>query len=353
MIEYNKEFVSFEKKKSKKRTLNDEKIPNKTFIRDNYLSFDNMKNKNIKKRRPRKSLEDHNIEEKHFEKLLKEENEEINNIKKRKIKNDIFESNGDVESNASEKHDLYSNNDFEKALCTVFVGNLPISVVSSKNIYREFKTKFLEFGKIKSIRFRSIAFSTFLPRKIAYIQKKFHSKRNVVNAYIVYETKESSEKALALNGVVFLDRHLRVDSVAYPTPHAPKRSVFIGNLSFNAQEEELWSYFAHCGEIEFVRIVRDNKTNVGKGFAYVQFKNWESIDQALLLHDKETPCGRKLRVIRAKNISKRKLKPEYGEKNKTLNTKNFKDMSKKYIRYNIQKKDFDKNNHTKLIILKY
>jgi nucleolar protein 12 len=47
-------------------------------------------------------------------------------------------------------------------------------------------------------------------------------------------------------------------------------------LSFDAQEEELWLYFESCGEIENVRIVRDNKTNVGKGFAFVQFKASEN-----------------------------------------------------------------------------
>ncbi|KAG5439345.1 hypothetical protein PCK2_000843 [Pneumocystis canis] len=178
----------------------------------------------------------------------------------------------------------------------------------------------LIFGKIKSIRFRSIAFSELLPRKIAYIQKKFHSKRDILNAYIVYETRKSSEDALVLNGTLFLDRHIRVDSIAHPTPHVPKRSIFIGNLSFNAQEEQLWSHFSHCGEIEFVRIVRDNKTNIGKGFAYVQFKNQESIDEALLLHNIKGPCGRLLRVVRAKNIIKR---PELGYK-ETNNNSNIK-----------------------------
>jgi len=51
-----------------------------------------------------------------------------------------------------------------------------------------------------------------------------------------------------------------------------KRSVFVGNLPFDVQDEDVWNTFERCGEIEFVRIVRDKKTNVGKGFGYVQFK---------------------------------------------------------------------------------
>ena len=54
--------------------------------------------------------------------------------------------------------------------------------------------------------------------------------------------------------------------------HDHKRSVFVGNLPFDVQDEDLYTHFARCGDIEFVRVVRDKKTNIGKGFGYVQFK---------------------------------------------------------------------------------
>ena len=97
-----------------------------------------------------------------------------------------------------------------------------------------------------------------------------------MNAYLVYETKEAARGALKLNGTVVLDRHIRVDSVAHPAKHDTHRSVFIGNLDFEAQEEGLWRHFGSCGTIEYVRVVRDCATNVGKGFAYVQFEVRES-----------------------------------------------------------------------------
>ena len=37
-------------------------------------------------------------------------------------------------------------------------------------------------------------------------------------------------------------------------------------------DEQLRETFAHCGQIESVRIVRDQKTRMGKGFGFVQFK---------------------------------------------------------------------------------
>jgi nucleolar protein 12 len=115
------------------------------------------------------------------------------------------------------------------------------------------------------------AFSELLPRKAAFISGKLHPERDVVNAYIVYTDKASAEKALEMNAQIFHEKHLRVDNAATPKNHDRKKSVFIGNLPFDAQEEELWEFFKECGDIENVRIVRDAKTNIGKGIAYVQF----------------------------------------------------------------------------------
>jgi len=42
-------------------------------------------------------------------------------------------------------------------------------------------------------------------------------------------------------------------------------------------ENDVWSHFEDCGEIENVRIIRDNKTGTGKGIGYVQFQVSEII----------------------------------------------------------------------------
>ncbi|EMR11664.1 hypothetical protein PNEG_00102 [Pneumocystis murina B123] len=348
-------FIWFnEKNREKKRSNEDKKTSNRFFMENNIINLDDKIDEKIRKRkRRRRSFEDLNIEERYFKKLLKDENEnekEDNIKKKEKNENIICKFDSNNKQNSLEKKEIDLDESLKKDLSTIFVGNLPLSIISLKSDYKTFKTKFSEFGKIKSIRFRSIAFSEFLPKKIAYIQRKFHPKRDMVNAYIVYETEESSKNALVLNGTLLLNRHIRVDSVAYPTPHVSKRSIFIGNLSFDAQEEQLWSYFGQCGEIEFVRIVRNSKTNVGKGFAYVQFINQESIDEALLLHDKKGPFNRKLRIVRAKNISKRKSKSKYEEITKDLNTKSSNEnLTEKTTQINIQKAPLNKRKTQKLI----
>ena len=218
--------------------------------------------------------------------------------------------------------------ELEKASRTLFVGNITTDVITSKQTYKEFKALFSGEAplRVESIRFRSISFDEPLPRKVAFVKQKLHSLRDAVNAYVVFSNSSGTQLqhlVSRLNGTVFKNRHLRVDSVTHPAPHSNTRSVFIGNLDFEEDEESLWRHFGKCGAIEYVRIVRDSKTNIGKGFAYVQFKELESVSKALLLNGKvmvsvhandhkggnsSKRWSRELRVTRCRNVRKKDIK---------------------------------------------
>ncbi|KAJ3325138.1 Nucleolar protein 12 [Boothiomyces sp. JEL0866] len=180
----------------------------------------------------------------------------------------------------------------EKNERTIFVGNLPVTVIE-KEPTKDLQKLFSQFGKLESIRFRSIAFSEKLPRKQAFIAKKLHDKRESLNAYIVFKESGPAKKALSLNGCVFMDHHIRVDIAEkkQEKQRDSKRCVFIGNLPFDIADEQVWKFFEDIGEI-------DRKTNVGKGFGYVQFKERASVVLALKLNDNDLE-GRKVRVTRA------------------------------------------------------
>ncbi|GAA5807134.1 hypothetical protein MFLAVUS_000485 [Mucor flavus] len=205
----------------------------------------------------------------------------------------------DEKSGKKAKKELSLEEKAEKELRTVFVGNLPVECIDKEG-YKQLEARFKECGKIESIRFRSVAFSEPMDRKSAFISRKLHTSRDVLNAYIVFATREAADKACELNGVVFMDKHLRVDGASNNKQHDRKRSVFLGGLPFDAEEEELWKFFDCCGEIESVRAVRDSKINVGKGFGYVQFKERESVDAALALTDKKFRDKIKIRIQRCK-----------------------------------------------------
>lgn len=98
---------------------------------------------------------------------------------------------------------------------------------------------------------------------------------------------------------MFEDHHLRVDHVSHPAPKDNKRTIFVGNLDFEEKEETLWKYFNSKldQDVESVRIIRDSKTNLGKGFALVQFKDTLSVNKALLLNDKPLKLEPRKKVV--------------------------------------------------------
>ena len=53
--------------------------------------------------------------------------------------------------------------------------------------------------------------------------------------------------------------------------HDTKRSVFLGNLPFDVGDDVVREHFEQCGTVDNVRIIRDAKTGLGKGFGYLLF----------------------------------------------------------------------------------
>ncbi|CAN9310091.1 unnamed protein product [Alternaria alternata] len=245
-----------------------------------------------------------------------------------------------------------SASEVEKASRTVFLGNVSVECINSKPAEKALKKHLESFipdladnkppHKIESIRYRSTAFGTSLPKRAAFATKDImDATTKSTNAYAVYTTKVAAREAVKrLNGSMLLKRHLHVDSLAHPYKVDHRRCVFVGNLPFvddesqtpvaegekpkkkrpaSDVEEGLWTHFAKCGKIESVRVVRDAKTRVGKGFAYVQFVDENGVEAALQLNEKMFPpmLPRKLRVTRCKAEKKNKDKPRGPPPSKT------------------------------------
>ncbi|PKI84798.1 Nucleolar protein 12 [Malassezia vespertilionis] len=222
-------------------------------------------------------------------------------------------------------------------------------------------------------------------RKIAYINQDLNERATMANAYIrlgkpdlVYEQygKHRADVppfdsritgavlaallAAALDNGVFEGRHLRADVVMPLAPHEiinagldkillpdgsrlasrgtgtfdPKCTVFVGNIDFEAGEEDLRGLFERIlreergeppakhavmrldgnasgaqmpGEwVQSVRIVRDKATQLGKGFAYVKFIDPLCVDEVVALHDAEEAF---IEAARPKAPGKKTAKP--------------------------------------------
>jgi len=73
-------------------------------------------------------------------------------------------------------------------------------------------------------------------------------------------------------------------------------SIYVGQVDYEATAEELKAHFSPCGTINRVTIMCDKLTGQAKGFAYIEFLDKESVDNALKLDD-STFKGRQLKVL--------------------------------------------------------
>ena len=76
--------------------------------------------------------------------------------------------------------------------------------------------------------------------------------------------------------------------------------LYVGNLSFDAAESDLFDLFNGVGSVQNVEIVVNRHNMRSKGFAFVQMQSVDEAKRAVTeLHDKEF-MGRKLVVSGAK-----------------------------------------------------
>ena len=76
-------------------------------------------------------------------------------------------------------------------------------------------------------------------------------------------------------------------------------TIFIGNLSFDAEKEDIISVFSGYGEVKNCKIPLDRETGRKRGFAFVEMHNLEDEQKAIDdLQDVEW-MGRNIRVNKA------------------------------------------------------
>ena len=84
--------------------------------------------------------------------------------------------------------------------------------------------------------------------------------------------------------------------------------IYVGNLSWQTDENELRETFASYGEVVSAQIITDRESGRSRGFAFVEMSNDEEGKAAIeAVNDKEVG-GRQLKVNEAKP---RTEKPRY------------------------------------------
>lgn len=76
--------------------------------------------------------------------------------------------------------------------------------------------------------------------------------------------------------------------------------IYVGNLSFNTEEQQIQQLFTEIGQVDSVRLMRDQATGRSRGFAFVEMTDSEQGRAACDALDQREFEGRRLTVNEAK-----------------------------------------------------
>ena len=83
--------------------------------------------------------------------------------------------------------------------------------------------------------------------------------------------------------------------------------LYVGNLPFDATEDELKELFAEAGEVKSVVLIKDKYSGRSKGFGFIEMENQEGMQNAIKTLDsynfKDRPL--KVNVARPKEDNRR------------------------------------------------
>lgn len=81
--------------------------------------------------------------------------------------------------------------------------------------------------------------------------------------------------------------------------------IYVGNLSFNVQEDNLRDIFAEYGSVASCKLITDHETGRSKGFAFVEMGTSQEAKSAISSLDGSDLDGRTMKVNEAKPKERR------------------------------------------------
>ena len=77
-------------------------------------------------------------------------------------------------------------------------------------------------------------------------------------------------------------------------------NIYVSNLSFNIQDEDLREFFAEYGEVTSAKVITDKFTGKSRGFGFVEMSDDEAAKKAIAELDQASVDNRTIRVMEAK-----------------------------------------------------
>ena len=78
------------------------------------------------------------------------------------------------------------------------------------------------------------------------------------------------------------------------------RKLYVGNLPYETNEDDLQNLFAQAGSVESVNVMRDRETGRARGFAFVEMASDDEAQAAITQLNDQPFGGRRLTVNEAR-----------------------------------------------------
>ena len=88
-------------------------------------------------------------------------------------------------------------------------------------------------------------------------------------------------------------------------------NIYVSNLSFNVQDEDLREYFEEYGEVSSAKVITDRETGRSRGFGFVEMTDEAASKKAIAELDGTSVDNRSISVSVAKPKEDR---PSFGNK---------------------------------------
>jgi RNA recognition motif-containing protein len=77
-------------------------------------------------------------------------------------------------------------------------------------------------------------------------------------------------------------------------------NIYVSNLSFNVQDEDLREFFAPYGEVTSAKVIMDRITNQSRGFGFIEMSDEAASRKAIAELDGATVENRTIKVNEAR-----------------------------------------------------
>jgi len=77
-------------------------------------------------------------------------------------------------------------------------------------------------------------------------------------------------------------------------------NIYVSNLSFNVQDEDLREFFTPFGEVSSAKVIMDKETNRSRGFGFIEMPDEEASKKAIAELNGATVENRTIQVTEAR-----------------------------------------------------